>query len=414
MPGSRFGIAVLLVMIVLLTAAASPQTQTRPKVRALTAFIRVDAAKYEDQIQDALKFLRRARQAYADRGYEVQTIRITTQPFPEIVRGLSDQQATSFFHGLDELAKRDEFIPNVGPAMLADNDPPVNADLLARILTTNEQVEGSIVVAGEDGVHWNAVRAAAKILKQVSEKTVRSEGTFGFTATAMLGPLGPFFPGSYHTGAGHQFSIGLESANVVQAVLSSNPGNLAAAEKALARELGRYAVECEQVAQSVEKETGWTYAGIDPTPAPGGDISIGDAIEKFTGAKFGSSGTMTAAAMITRAVKSLPVKHVGYSGLMVAVLEDSVLAKRWSEGLYNVDSILAYSAVCGTGLDTIPLPGDVTEEQLARMIGDMASLAYKWKKPLSARLQPVAGKKAGDRTEFQNPHLTNVVLRSLP
>jgi uncharacterized protein len=168
------------------------------------------------------------------------------------------------------------------------------------------------------------------------------------------------------------------------------------------------------VAQSVEKETGWTYAGIDPTPAPGGDISIGDAIEKFTGAKFGSSGTMTAAAMITQAVKSLPVKHVGYSGLMVAVLEDSVLAKRWSEGLYNVDSILAYSAVCGTGLDTIPLPGDVTEELLARMIGDMASLAYKWKKPLSARLQPVAGKKAGDRTEFQNPHLTNVVLRSLP
>ena len=404
----------LLVVALLFCCTATYPQETKPKVRAITAFIRVDAANYQSQVQDALKLLRRARQAYTDHGYDVQTIRITTQPFPEIVRDLSEQQATSFFRGLDELAKRESFIPNLGPAMLADNDPPKNADLLAQILTTSEQLEGSVVVAGEDGVHWNAVRAAAKVLKYVSEKTVRSEGTFNFTATAILAPLGPFFPGSYHTGAGHQFAVGLESANVVQSVLGRFPGDLQTAEKALAVELSRYADRCERVAQDIEKETGWSYAGIDPTPAPGGDASIGDAIEKFTGSKFGSSGTLTVAAMITRVVKSIPVKQVGYSGLMVPVLEDSVLAKRWSEGLFNVDSLLAYSAVCGTGLDTVPLPGDITEDQLARIIGDMASLAYRWKKPLSARLQPVAGKKVGEKTVFENPYLTNVVLRSMP
>jgi len=123
---------------------------------------------------------------------------------------------------------------------------------------------------------------------------------------------------------------------------------------------------------------------------------------------------MTAASMITQAVKSVPVKQVGYAGLMVPVLEDSVLAERWSEGTYNLDSLLAYSAVCGTGLDTVPLPGDVTDEQIARIIGDVASLAYKWKKPLSARLLPVQGKRAGDRTGFVNPILSNAVLQKLP
>jgi hypothetical protein len=92
-------------------------------------------------------------------------------------------------------------------------------------------------------------------------------------------------------------------------------------------------------------------------------VSIGAAIEAFTGAKFGSSGTLTAAHIITAAVKAVPEKQVGYSGLMVPVLEDKVLAQRWAESTYDVDSLLAYSAVCGTGLDTIPLPGDVSLEQ---------------------------------------------------
>ena len=79
-----------------------------------------------------------------------------------------------------------------------------------------------------------------------------------------------------------------------------------------------------------------------------------------------------------------------------------------------MDDMLAYSAICGTGLDTIPLPGDVTQEQLEKMIGDMATLAVKLHKPLSARLLPVSGKKAGDRTEFDNPFLGNATLQPLP
>jgi uncharacterized protein len=94
-------------------------------------------------------------------------------------------------------------------------------------------------------------------------------------------------------------------------------------------------------------------------------------------------------------------------------MEDKLLAQRWAESTYNVDSLLAYSAVCGTGLDTIPLPGDISIDQMERIFGDVASLATKWNKPLSARLQPLPDKKAGDQTDFQGPYLFNTTLHAL-
>src|SRR4051812_50172138 len=102
---------------------------------------------------------------------------------------------------------------------------------------------------------------------------------------------------------------------------------------------------------------------------------------------------MTAALAITSAVKAVDVKQVGFSGLMLPVMEDKRLAQRWAEGTYDIDSVLAYSAVCGTGLDTVPLPGDVSEERLVKIFGGGAALAWEGAKPLSARLQAGAGEK---------------------
>lgn len=407
--------AFLFLLVLMAKSALSDQAPAaKPKVRAITFFVRIDPHQYQAQLAKVLSLLQKAKAAYEQHGYEVETLRVTTQPFSELVRGMSEPQAIEFFHRLDAAAGNGGYIVSLGPAMSSASDSPATAELLARVLAENEQLNGNIIVAQQDGIHWNAVRAAAKVMKYLEDHTFQSGGNFRFAASAMLGPYDPFFPSSYFTGADHQFAVGLESADVVQAALAANPGNVSKAEPALADSLGRYLAECEQIGRGIEKDSGWMYAGIDPTPAPAGEVSIGDAIEKFTGNKFGSSGTMTAAALITRAVKSVLVKRVGFSGLMVPVLEDNILAERWSEGAYSIDSLLAYSAVCGTGLDTVPLPGDVSETQLAQIIGDMAILAYKWAKPLSARLLPVKGKKAGEKTDFNNPHLANAVLQKLP
>jgi hypothetical protein len=83
--------------LLLLGAAASTHAAEKPKVRAVTAFVRVDRSNYKAQIADALTFLRAAKAALEQAGYEVQSIRIATQPFGETVRGLSDDEALAFF-----------------------------------------------------------------------------------------------------------------------------------------------------------------------------------------------------------------------------------------------------------------------------------------------------------------------------
>lgn len=409
----RIAKGILLALLFALFLPAVLPAAEKPKVRAITAFVRIERARYQAQVHEALSFLRAAKAAFEKVGYEVETIRISTQPFPEYIRGLDNQEALAFFRAYDKLAEKEGLDAAIGPAMLSDVEDLRHVELLAEILRSTNILNGSVVVAGEDGVHWNSVRAAAKMMKFLSERTPRSQGNFRFAATALLPTDTPFYPGSYHTGEGRQFAVALESANVVGEAFGSTR-NLEVAREALKSSLGQHATAIERVARQVVIETGWEYLGIDLSPAPLKDVSIGAAIEKLTGAQFGSSGTLSAAAIITGVLKEIPVKQAGYSGLMVPVLEDAVLARRWSEGALTLDALLSYSAVCGTGLDTVPLPGDVTEQQLSRIIGDMATLAVKLQKPLSARLLPVVGKKPGERTEFDDPFLVNAVLQPLP
>jgi uncharacterized protein (UPF0210 family) len=410
----RAGIAGVLVGVCAFSAALWAAPSQKPKVRAITGFVKIDRAHYREQIAETLKVLRQAKADFEKGGYEVESLRITTQPFPEYTRGLSHEDALAFFRAYDDLAARESFAPNIGPAMLRDSDNPAAVELLGEILSTTKMLGSSVIVGDAEGIHWKSVRASARMLKYVEEHSPRSQGNFNFAVTAMLEPYAPFYPGSYHTGEGKRFAVGLEGANVVEEIFAAHRGDPPGATAALAQALGKHTRAIEALARRVEKETGWTYMGIDPTPAPFREVSIGKAIEALTGAPFGSSGTMTAAAAITAALRSLPVQRIGYVGLMLPVLEDDLLAQRWDEGRYTIDSLLAYSAVCGTGLDTIPLPGDVSAEQLERIISDMATLAIKWHKPLSARLLPVQGKKAGDRTEFDDPFLANAVIHPLP
>ncbi|QNI30981.1 DUF711 family protein [Alloacidobacterium dinghuense] len=395
-------------------AAQTGPNPSNPKVRAITGFVLLDRDNYQKQIADALVVLRKTKSQFESAGYEVETLRITTQPLAELVSGLPEDQALAFLKQLDDLSVKENFLPNVGPAMWHDSDDPATMHLLERALSTLPNIEASTIIADGTGIHWKTIHRTAQLVKYVSEHSPHGQGTFNFTATAMLNQFSPFFPGSYHLGNGKQFAIGFEGANVVIDVFTKDKGNYDTALADLTAALSKHASVADAIGKKVAAETGWDFLGVDPTPAPLGDVSIGAAIEAFTGAKFGSSGTLTAARIITAAVKAVPVTQVGYSGLMVPVMEDKLLAQRWAESAYNVDSLLAYSAVCGTGLDTVPLPGDVSVEQMERIFGDVASLATKWNKPLSARLQPVPGKKAGDRTEFQDPYLFNTIVHTLP
>jgi uncharacterized protein (UPF0210 family) len=421
MSPTRIRIFVTLFALIFFAATASAQRATtttplppdpaKPKIRAITAFVNLDRSKYQQQITDAMKTLKYVRTILESRGYTVQGVRIATQPFSEYTKGLSTEQAVEFFRNYENLADQLQFIPDIGPAMLNANDPESQADVLAEILAGTKSINASLVVAADDGVRWRSVGAASRVMKRL-EDTEHSQANFRFAAIAMVAPLTPFYPAAYISGFGHQFAIALESANTVAAVFQ-NSQDLNAARQKLTETLAKTAFDIESLAQRADRDTGWAYVGMDLSPAPAKDVSIGAALEELTQQPFGSSGTLTAAATVTAAIRDIHVKRTGYNGLMVPILEDERLAQRWSEGNISIDGLLAYSAVCGTGLDTVPLPGDITEQQLDLIIGDMASLAFKWKKPLSARLLPVANKAAGDTTDFDDPALVNATIQPL-
>jgi uncharacterized protein (UPF0210 family) len=403
-------LALVVAFLLAATSANAAPDATKPNVRTVTAFVNLDPSRLEAQIDETMKVLNAAKAEFAKRGYETQTIRIVTQPLAELVKGLNDKDALAFLRALDELSEKKGFMPNVGPAMLHDTDDPAAMRLLAQALSTLPRLNASTIIADDEGIHWKTIRESAKLVRYLTDHSPRSQANFQFTASAMLKPLGPFYPGAWHTGAGKQFSLGFESANIVQQVFGATHGDFDASVAELTRQLTIHAQVGEEVGNAIAASTGWTFAGVDPTPAPLGDASIGDAIERYTGVSFGSNGTLTAALAITSAVKAVKVKQIGFSGLMLPVMEDKRLAQRWAENTYDIDSVLAYSAVCGTGLDTVPLPGDVSEERLVKIFGDVAALAWKWHKPLSARLQPVSGKKTGDTTEFESQYLFNTKL----
>jgi len=397
-----------------LAFAAGPHrsysAEVRPRIRAVTAFIEIDPGNYAMRIEEARKFLATAKEALNKAGFEGAGGRITTQPFPQYTTGMKNEDAVAFIRKLREAAPKDGF--NIASAMLHDNDDPAAASLLVEILS-RVNVTANLITADEQGIHWNAIRQAAKVIKQLSERSPQGNANFNFGAIAMMKPYGPYYPGSYHLGKGHAFAIALEGAEVVGDVFRQYRDPIEA-ERHLSAVLNNYTKQIETIAMQLSKSTGWLYEGIDATPAPLGDRSIATAIEYFLGAPFGSVGTETASGIITRAVQSTAVKRTGYSGLMIPIMEDNVLAKRWSEGTFTLDSILAYSAVCAGGVDTLPLPGDISEEQIAKILGDVAWLAYRWNKPLAARLLPAPGKRVGDQTEFTNPSLVNTTIQPLP
>jgi uncharacterized protein (UPF0210 family) len=360
-------------------------------------------------VDSALKFLDRARQEFVRREFEVQTIRIATQSLPDYLPDWRTPRAIEALRALDGRAVAASASLSIGPMLTAGDYDAALARFAVQLVQATQNISFSAFVAAPgQGVYPGSARAAAEAMAALAHGTPGGEGNFRFAATAFCPPGTPFFPAAYHEGE-QAFGIGLETPPLLQQVFEGAT-TLADASTALRTAMNAALGEVETIATGIERETGWRYLGIDTSPAPLAGASIGQAIETLTGAPFGEAGTLAACAAITDVLKDLDVRTCGYCGLMLPVLEDPVLARRATEGRYSVSELLLYSSVCGTGLDVVPLPGDTAIEDLTSLIVDVGALAAKYRKPLSARLFPVPGKKAGDMVTFENPYLTGCAV----
>ena len=381
------------------------------RIRSVTVGANVSHPVEPSRFHAFASFQERARTLFGEAGLEVQTVRLTTQPFPEILQDegpagtvpLAQQlEALCQTHGIDYCS--------IGTVVATHpEDKLAYLDAIPDVVRGTEMVFASALVAGRaSGINLAAIGKAAQIIADVARTTPEGFGNLRFAVLANCGPGSPFFPASFHQGSGTAFAIATEAADL--AVDSfSGAATLEEARNKLRTAVEETASAIQGVCGVLAEEFGFRFGGIDFSLAPYPEVgrSLGHAIERLGVDAFGGNATLFAAAFTTHVLQEARFPRCGFSGLLLPVLEDSVLAQRSGENLFSMDSLLLYSAVCGTGLDTIPLPGDVSVDELAAILLDVATLALVADKPLTARLMPIPGKRAGDVTDFDFSYFDN-------
>src|SRR5262249_46134942 len=178
-------------------ARRASSAEVRPRIRAVTAFIEIDPNNYAARVQEAQRFLSTAKEALNKAGFEGAGGRITTQPFPQYTKGMKTEEAIAFITKLREAASKERSGLNIGAAMVHDNDDPAAASLAIEILS-KVNVNANLITADDQGIHWNSIRQAAKVIKSLAERSPHGDANFNFGAIAMMKPYGPYYPGSYH------------------------------------------------------------------------------------------------------------------------------------------------------------------------------------------------------------------------
>jgi uncharacterized protein (UPF0210 family) len=351
----------------------------------------------------------------------VQTVRLATRPLFDDLAEWSASQLLDYARELQQaLTEAGLSYCALGPAQAAHPDFPLERiELIPDLLAASNVSSLTVQLADQEhGLREEAALLAARVILRLAHETDEGFGNFNFAVLACVAPGTPFFPAAYHSGAS-SLAFGLQGAGIIRGVAQTwqasgdpQPWALAQISERVRRELEEQALPVVELGQSLAREAGLRFGGIDLSPAPMGAESIGAAIEAFGYGKLGGPGTLALVSALTRALKSSSLPTCGYNGLMLPVLEDALLGQRWAEGCVSVHELLLYSTVCGTGLDTIPLPGDTSAEAIAHLLLDVATLAWRLNKPLSARLFPVPGKRAGESTAFSSPYLTNTRLRA--
>jgi uncharacterized protein (UPF0210 family) len=401
------------------------------RLRTITTFVVLerDPSSWKDTILRAAKFCGDLSGRFQRQGYQVQTMRIVTNPFGEYLDTRSIETARRGLNIIGEMLNSPD-MPDlrirfaVGEARTAQE-----ISVLPTLIKEFGDLCNACVNVEPDtsGILDNQlIRNAAEAVSEISRITPRGEGNFNFTVNFNCSPLIPYFPAGYHRKElGECFVIGMETPDLLvrtlQAVMqdqgkTDHNASYRKAYRALKEALQYHVTELASIAESFQHEHGFTFSGVDSSAAPSKNCSSMVDLYRLLGVEyFGASGTVEASSLLTRVFQSVTgVDLVGFSGLMLAVTEDQGLAEATRYGHFDIRSLLTYSAVCGIGLDTVPIPGDTSIGKISALMRDTGTMAYRLNKPLTVRLFPVPGLKAGDMTAFESDDLCNCAVLAVP
>lgn len=401
------------------------------RIRTITTFLSLtaDKTRWEEQILRAAHFCNGLSQAFLASGYTVQSVRMVTNPFGEYLNTESIESARADLAYLSRLLETSDLSGIRIRFAIGEARTPEEIALLPELVKEFGDLCNVCVNIGQDdaGILDNTlIMHAAEAVTKISQITPRGEGNFNFTVNFNCDPLIPYFPAGYHRPElGDRFVVGLETPDLLVAVLKAfNADAAGSPHKELFKgydEVMRTALQYhiatinEVIVQSVIDDS-FTFSGFDSSAAPSKNCaSMVDVYKQMGVACFGAAGTVEASSLLTHVFQSIQgVDLVGFSGLMLALTEDTGLAQGTINGDFDIRALLTYSAVCGIGLDTVPIPGDTPIAKIAALMRDTGTMAYRLDKPLTVRVFPVPGLKAGDMTAFESDDLCNCAVLDVP
>jgi len=339
-------------------------SHTRQIVRTLCVFSREPA-------EAAHRELRRLEGLLVDHGFLVQTVRICSPaPTAEAV---------------------EEAVPDRRVMLSLGTVPPERVETVLPGFLASERVSFNVDLTAES-VSDTHVELLRRIIAESPGGTFRFAYVFNHVSSS------PYFPSARYEQDG--FSLGFQATDLsadcasVEEWLAAVRRMWCAADRILGREAG--------------------YLGIDSSIAPlfDGPGSLVRFLERL-GLSLPRSVTSDVYLRMTSFITEENPRPTGLCGLMLPCLEDFALASEYDRGEFPIERNLFVSLHSGLGIDTYPLGIDEDPKRIVEILRLVQGLARKHRKPLSVRFVSDGRACVGERTDFGNQYLQDVVIRPL-
>ena len=179
------------------------------KIRSITYFCNPKYPLEEPVLRKAGRFLSEAKSAYQAAGYEVQTVRLATVPFPRLL-------GEANLHRLPELTSQMDRITrqlgigyfSLGPAL---PEVPRSYEFIPdAIFMSKNAFFGGVMADTANEIDLAAVRACAEIIVKCATIEPNGFANLQFAALANVKAGAPFLPAAYHEGDAPAFAIATE------------------------------------------------------------------------------------------------------------------------------------------------------------------------------------------------------------
>jgi uncharacterized protein (UPF0210 family) len=325
----------------------------------------------KDVTQADIEKLNYLKNLFEENGFIVQTIRLCSPTQNLLV--------------LDTITAGSDIYLNVGNMSLEEAQTNLADFYQAKNLSFNMELANE-----------NLEMRHTKVLFDIIEKAPAK--TFNFSYTFNNAKSSPFFPSAVYERDG--FSIGLQATD-----LSENTNSLKEwfdNLKTIWREIDGLAINHSD------------YLGIDSSIAPLfiGSSSLVNFVKRLR-VSFTDSVLTDVYLKMTKFIKESNPRPIGLNGLMFPALEDFELAEEYEIGNFSLERNIFLSLHSGLGIDTYPIGVDESPENVLNVMKTVQGLSNKYVKPLSIRFVSDGKAKNGEKTNFDNQFLKDVVIRSL-